>query len=136
MYKSTDNGKSWVLDVQGLTNPYIETLAVRGTEVYVGSHGNGVFFNGVITEVKHDEPGTMSIYPNPAHDKITISLSGMAEPVDGHLSLVDVTGRPMLSLPVIGRQSSEHDISQLLPGIYIIHGMVGNQRYSFRLIKR
>lgn len=73
---------------------------------------NDLVFTG-INEIKF----SANVFPNPAHDRITISLNRHSR--DCAVSLYDLTGRLMLSEKLPG-QNSYFDVSSLMKGMYIL----------------
>ncbi|MCX6158558.1 MAG: T9SS type A sorting domain-containing protein [Ignavibacteriae bacterium] len=45
MYLSTNNGTSWTTVNNGLTNQYVNALAVSGTNIFAGTWGGGLFLS-------------------------------------------------------------------------------------------
>ena len=88
-----------------VTNDYGESIMLR--EDYIEATGVGVI--GL-----NDQ--TLSIWPNPAKDKIKISL-----PDDGvyTIKIIDLKGSSKIET-VINNQFSEMDVSTLNSGLYLI----------------
>jgi hypothetical protein len=70
------------------------------------------YFTGV-TQI-NDDP--VSVFPNPAHDKITVTLEGSFQPCV--LKLFDTRGREVLATK-LSTDENVIPVSQLDPGIYI-----------------
>ena len=45
IFLSTDNGTSWIQKNNGLTRPYVNALALSGTNIFAGTAGDGVFLS-------------------------------------------------------------------------------------------
>jgi photosystem II stability/assembly factor-like uncharacterized protein len=44
VYRSTDNGESWTLTINGLANTYVLALATNADgDIFAGTGGNGIF---------------------------------------------------------------------------------------------
>jgi len=43
VFRSTDDGANWTNSSSGLTNLFIQSLAIFGSDVYAGTEGSGVF---------------------------------------------------------------------------------------------
>ena len=75
-----------------------------------------------------------SIYPNPAHGVIHLSL-----PVAGSscytIRVVDVLGKQVFVSQLTGSETTI-DISKLLPGMYVIHIFAGAQQSTYKFIKQ
>ncbi|MGC4058030.1 MAG: peptide-N-glycosidase F-related protein [Chitinophagaceae bacterium] len=100
------------------------TQAVGG--YYGGDFGCGFdqyFRVGVPTAVKElmsgAASGTMSVYPNPASARISVSLD-LTGAVNGTLSVCDYTGRVVNSRPV-NQPNTELDASGLTNGMYFVN---------------
>jgi hypothetical protein len=63
----------------------------------------------------------LSVYPNPANDIVTVSLSGLPPSEDLHLGLFDLTGRQVLSTNF--RMETKLNTASLSEGFYIIKVM-------------
>jgi photosystem II stability/assembly factor-like uncharacterized protein len=62
IYRSTDNGSSWIQINNGLTNNIVKVLKVSGTNIFAGTIGGGIFRstnNGINwTQLNIGSPGT------------------------------------------------------------------------------
>jgi hypothetical protein len=84
-------------------------------------------FSPVMTLAATTAATTLILYPNPAHDELTI-------PAAGELAQVfDLTGRVLqaTTLPISGKLS----VAALLPGTYLLRVQVGGQLRSLRFTK-
>ena len=72
-----------------------------------------------------------NIYPNPASDMVTISLTGVEGRVD--VSVVDINGRTVTAqtLDCAADCTKQMDVSGLAQGAYYVH-IVGNNVNSVR----
>jgi hypothetical protein len=79
-------------------------------------------------------PGTLSLYPNPASDRIWIELPPGAELEPVRLSVFDSSGRQIQSLIL---RSGSLDVSSFEPGLYFVRALIaGHAYYSKILINR
>ena len=87
------------------------------------------------TSIPETEEPKIQVYPNPAHDLVTIRCS---EPLkDKPLSLIvtDVMGRKMLSENNVS-SSSTIDVSQWPSGVYFMQLEQDGQRFGRKILKR
>jgi len=82
----------------------------------------------------------VTIYPNPASDRIAITLTG---PVDANnsanaprLTLTDITGKVMSPPSYVSESNLYYDVSRLAAGIYIAHVVYNNASYVERILVR
>lgn len=72
--------------------------------------------SGVVTVSKNDR---ISIYPNPAREKITVNITNNNE--EATITVVDITGKKLLSQKMMaGRNSLTIDVQQLPAGVYAL----------------
>ena len=76
-----------------------------------------VMYYNVTAGIDVKQQPQLSVYPNPARDKITIGSSEI--PVNGQLSILDISGKELLQQPING-QKTVIDISSLPGGVYIV----------------
>lgn len=72
------------------------------------------------------EKTAVSLYPNPAHDRLTVTLVAISD--NTNLELVDAQGRIVMASSIKGI-STTLDISALVPGAYMLR-IAGNTRVS------
>ena len=72
------------------------------------------------------KPISVSVYPNPAHNTVTLDL-----PTVKQVSIVSLHGRVLLK----ETNSNTLDIENLIPGLYIIQASDDEQTYTSRFIK-
>ncbi len=79
----------------------------------------------------HGESG-YTLVPNPATDRVTITPLDDAGSVHGHASIYNSLGQRVLS-----QQLSSHrlDLSDILPGIYMVILQIEHQTFSYTLVK-
>jgi hypothetical protein len=98
---------------------------------------NGV---GVTTGIVGEVAKYMVVYPNPATDKLVINLSPEEDNNLKAISLIDVTGRTMISsesskqLLVPGVKTI--DVSSYSSGVYLLNIQVGENTKAIRVIKK
>ena len=81
-----------------------------------------------------DEP--ISVYPNPATDRITVSFNGEQSSIY-HITLEDMMGREVMiqnGTTEIGISNLELNLSGISKGLYLIHITKGNSNKAMRLL--
>jgi len=91
---------------------------------YVAFSDEGSWFFGPATVMKYDsvyfginelQESRLSLYPNPATDKITVELSGMTQ--GGNLTIVNIEGQQVMTRQIT-QPKTQIDISTLPSGVY------------------
>lgn len=73
-------------------------------------------------------PSLIGLYPNPAHDLLTLDLSRLAtDPVS--VQLIDATGRTVKQIPVSGFRTMQIETGNLPAGLYMVR--VSGQDYQY-----
>jgi hypothetical protein len=75
----------------------------------------------------------LSIFPNPANDKVYINFS---KPCSGQICIEDLSGRVVQQFNLSGSKGVEADIELLSPGMYLIRMSIDGQSLSKKIIKR
>jgi len=75
----------------------------------------------------------MSVYPNPTSSKFTVSLF-MPAGLTGSLSVTDVIGKEILSVPVSESGITEFGRNDMKDGVYFITFRSGNYSRMERLV--
>lgn len=128
---STDNGKNWTEFDKGLTNDYVNGLAVSGKNIFAGTMGAGVWrrsLSDVITTAVHSFPDKRSTafkldanYPNPFNSVTTIKYE---LPIKGAVSLTvySSSGQKVANLinaiQEAGTYTAEWDAAKFHSGTY------------------
>ncbi|MGB6034691.1 MAG: T9SS type A sorting domain-containing protein [Cryomorphaceae bacterium] len=101
---------------------------------YKGSNGRTGLMSQLSLDVNNNEMRTLSVYPNPAHDQVTVELpEGIT---DETLTLYDLQGRQILQR-TIGQSSGKVTVidTQSLPsGVYFVHIPLNEVVYMGKLI--
>lgn len=77
-----------------------------------------------------------SIYPNPANEIVTISMTG--KPVSGNITITDVSGKNIIQQVINksdGIQTIELDVSNLAKGIYLVEFNTEGKSTRSKLVK-
>lgn len=105
--------------------------------------GGGVRYDfhlgALISATEETEQGyqLFSTYPNPAMDELKIDLFGF-EGQELTFRLVDLTGKTMFTKQYSsesGKETTEIDLSKLVPGMYILHGTDGKRNWVRDVVK-
>ncbi|OAV43968.1 proprotein convertase P-domain-containing protein [Lewinella sp. 4G2] len=81
------------------------------------------------------EDRSLSIFPNPATDALTINLSGVwTDGLDGQL--YDATGRRLRDYRVEGAGRTQWDVSALAQGVYFLRVQSGARQFTQRVVIR
>ncbi|WP_118976787.1 SBBP repeat-containing protein [Taibaiella koreensis] len=80
------------------------------------------------------EPGTLTLAPNPAKDKVTLFSNTPFH--HAICRILDMPGREVLQQGNLNGTQLTFDISALLPGVYIVELQVAEQSYRTRLVKQ
>ncbi len=122
VYLSTNNGGSWGAWNKGLPYPtLVQSLAINGDTIFAGISGEGVWKTSVlqmngIAEINTKE-NNISVYPNPATDKITIEISGLSK--ESSFTIVNIEGQQLITRQIT-EPKTQIDISNLTAGVYFV----------------
>jgi hypothetical protein len=76
----------------------------------------------------------LAVYPNPASEELTLSVSLQAASGTSHYSVYDITGQQIFSRKFEG-QNQKIDISSLAPGIYFLTAIVDGSTATRKFVK-
>jgi len=74
-------------------------------------------YDSVFVGINEPQESRLSLYPNPATDKITVEISGVTE--ENNLAIVNIEGQELIRQKITGR-TIQIDIRSLPPGIYFL----------------
>ena len=77
--------------------------------------------------------GSLSIFPNPASERVTIDLKG-DWPAQVNGRLYDLTGRPLRDYRLAGGGTTTWDVSRLPTGMYFLRIRSGGKEFTERLV--
>jgi len=125
LWQTHDGGESWehLYDGQYLEsfNNVIFTDSLNGW--LIGQYGSIMHGPGLYTEVRENrntQDGHLTIYPNPANSRISISLPDPNPGETRTVKIYNLNGQPVISKQVNDQKPTlTIDISTFLPGIYI-----------------
>jgi hypothetical protein len=105
----------------GSNYSYWDENSLNGINYYrlkmIGLNGGSSYSKTVSAKVNTGAAATVSVYPNPVRDVVTVKVTGGTE--NGNISLVDLSGRTIRSMAVSAAETAI-DMSSLSPGIYFI----------------
>ncbi|MDR6969278.1 photosystem II stability/assembly factor-like uncharacterized protein [Flavobacterium arsenatis] len=136
IHKTEDGGATWEM----LWNiPGVHGFAFVGSSAYLyGTYGKILrTASGVLSSGHILLPGEgIVIFPNPTHNKITISPKSKQDSITG-IALFDMTGRKILNFNGMDRDSFEMDLGAQAAGVYIVkvvldHRTVVNRKIMVR----
>lgn len=120
IFLSSDNGTSWNSVGTGLCFGYINSLVVSGNYLYAGTYGS--VWKRPLSEMVGIEENTVnnniSVYPNPASDKITIYLQNINDLQNTTVSVFDIQGQLLLQQNV-KQAKTEININSFAKGMYV-----------------
>lgn len=88
-------------------------------------------------EKKNQQTATqlgLSVFPNPAQEKIEVSISNLKQEYAATILLIDDQGKTLLTQKSTSQVSSV-DMSSYRAGIYFIRVVVGSESLSYKIIK-
>ena len=123
IFHSANNGSNWVEVSSGLTNTYINVLAVSGMNLFAGTWGSGVWKRPIsemvsVHIISSDLPTEFGLgqnYPNPFNPSTII---GFSVPTGSFISLK--------VYDLLGKEVSILVSKFLTPGMYEINFEAGN----------
>lgn len=103
----------------------------------------GTNFNSLSVEINSDVVGvvdpvnmtaSVSLFPNPASDKITLKIQQSNSLQNSFISVYDLAGQLLMQQP-ISKQQTEIDISNLAKGVYILKLNTNSNAKVIRFVK-
>lgn len=134
VFRSSDNGAAWKALSTGLTNSAVVAFALKGTDLFAGTYGGGVFrqpIHGTITAISSPSrraPAAFRLdqnYPNPWNPAATIRYE-LKQRTHVILTVYDILGRQVMRL-VDGKETA---------GVHTVRMFSGNLAsgvYYYRL---
>ena len=122
--KTSNGGTNWTAETSGTTNDLTSVyFSDADTGYAVGSSGTILKTNngGVTTFIEETESlePTLSIYPNPVNDKITIA-DDRKLPEETIISIFNIKGEKIMLDKFQNQNMIEMDVSMLAKGIYLV----------------
>ncbi len=138
VYGSINGGISWFTYGDGLpTAVMIFDLVVSPFDksIYAFTYGHGAYKNALLNPVSAindvKENATVSIFPNPASDKVTINLTRYTQNV--MLQLYSATGALVKEVRMDATQQLNFSVTSLRPGSYLISLRGNGLNYSDKI---
>ncbi|HXB38944.1 MAG TPA: M4 family metallopeptidase [Bacteroidia bacterium] len=111
---------------QGNVQFAFENRSRWGTWVYI----DNINISGT-TGISINNAGGMMIYPNPAHNNLTVQ----ADQNIGSIQVIDMLGKSVLRQQPAGEKTVQVDISSLPAGIYFVKVSAGDAQKLIKLVK-
>ncbi|MBS3914886.1 MAG: T9SS type A sorting domain-containing protein [Bacteroidetes bacterium] len=126
LYYSADSGKTWVKEMR-IPNVAVHEIKMRADRVlFVYTHGRGMWCiplsNSVSTKSTPKEP-EVKIYPNPASDRIQISITGTIN--HASVSIFDASGKLVYTSRVMDN-NIHIPVNEYKNGLYFVK-IINNQ---------
>jgi len=86
--------------------------------------------------IRIDQAPSFSLFPNPASASVTVNINEPAGSQELMLSVIDLHGRELISIPSLTANSLSLDISTLDPGTYLLRLSSPSASASRRLVVR
>lgn len=134
VYASNDNGATWTYSDIG-RHKAVSCLYVSNNYLYAGTNWGGVMkapLNTVAITEMQPENQPFFVYPNPAHDLITLTIQTPF--TENRYKVYDVTGREVLN-GFINENTGNLDIKELQKGLYIVRVFAGRHVETARFLK-
>ena len=118
------------------TPPDPDNTSAQSTIVYVKLRIEDLLNVGVKEEKNSNDK--LLVYPNPASNSISVTLTGITKNGNAKLSVYNVLGQEIESkyveLKSFAMNTNKLDISKCNPGVYFVSVMADNKRYIQKLI--
>ena len=105
-----------------MTNDIVYSLATSGTDIFAGISGRSVWkrslFEIVGVDEANNEPFKCIVYPNPASDKLNMSIS--PELIGKEYSVINALGVSVLSSTIWGNPTAL-SLEDMPRGFYFLH---------------
>ena len=119
VFLSTNNGNSWTAINTGLTGDAlsVNALAINGDTLFAGTNNSGVWKCSIsqmlgIKEINN--ASTVTVYPNPATDNITIET-----PQTAVIEITNIQGQLIKTFNATANKTNI-DVSALPGGVYVV----------------
>lgn len=76
----------------------------------------------------------ITVAPNPTKGPITVTITGLSEEDVCFLSIYDISGKHVLTMPAFG-ESTSLDLTSFSSGYYLLQALVNDERYLTKIIK-
>jgi ligand-binding sensor domain-containing protein len=120
IFHSLDGGSTWVNLNANLTNPAISHIGFNASKIFICSQNVAIYVRDlqqVLSLEALASNNELSIYPNPAHEKLTVSLPENSSKTEG--ILLDNAGKELQRF-LLNSDENTLDINHLESGIYFL----------------
>lgn len=135
----------WI-PIDGMLGNGIQTGIENHGVIYIATMGRGIFrcedFRGPVSVPENDyveNVTPLSIFPNPANDKINVSFN-LIQNSDVEISILNINGQTLSTKKIShlnkGIQSVELNVNTLNTGIYMISVKTNDGKFIGKLIKK
>jgi len=139
LFRSTDNGITWILSGEGLGGIDVLSLSIIGEYLYAGT-ANGIWrrslsdFNITYSSVTsaHEDNSSISLFPNPTTGIITVH-NAPANIL--RVTITNVLGETFSEFTNPGAADFTIDLSKLLPGTYFARFSSVSEVVTRKIIK-
>ncbi len=136
----TNIGKVAAANLGKQSNTYSftdEISAVKADKIYYRlqiADNDGKIAYSSITSINNNTESYFTVFPNPARDILNVSIKGSGYAVA--INIFDLKGVKVKSLTTFEGQVPKINISDLMPGIYILQAYDGKQMQIAKFIKQ
>jgi photosystem II stability/assembly factor-like uncharacterized protein len=132
--RSQDGGSTWAPYMTGLGPHYISVVSRNTSGTCFFAYDNDLhrpFRICTTTGIEEAQHPTMTMQPNPAHDRVTFAWDDQGTAI----VLTNIAGQIVHSQDIAHTQSATVNITSLPAGIYFAEVITTTARHTFKLIK-
>jgi photosystem II stability/assembly factor-like uncharacterized protein len=131
VFMTNDLGETWTDVSEGLDNNQVWDIIVNNGWAYVCTKGCGVYKRHISDfmpqNVTSKTQTDISIYPNPANDRITLSIPSRL--IGNEAMITNELGQQVMTIGNITSTNFQVDCNSLAPGYYIMR--IGSEKVKF-----
>ncbi len=140
LFESVDNGETWYYADNGLPAVSIWQMFIQDNHIIVATHGRGIWSLDLnLVDIKDnvlDRNAEVKLFPNPGNGVFSISIENN---YFGELQfrIFDINGREVSNFirkKVTEIYKTSLELSNLKPGTYILHTLMGNERTINKIV--
>lgn len=126
IFKSTDTGLSWSIDMEGLPADgfFYWLTESENSNIYLTRNRSELYRKAVLVSAEESplpSEAAFTIYPNPASNTLVIDYPGLNRGTTVVLQLYDISGKCLREYK-ISSEKTTIDLTGIVPGIYLIKG--------------
>lgn len=114
-------------------NRISRTLTINRNEEKRQAADSITILSGITEALDNSGYSTLSIYPNPTHDILTVAVDSLSE-ISAMVSIVTISGGIVMSREMSDGKH-DFDLSNMSPGIYLLFFSSQNITKSWKIIK-